>query len=62
MNAIYHRLKPLITTDFYEDSGVCEQHNLYRTFFCKECTDEPLCESCWKDVVEHERSQIFTCT
>ncbi|KAM3343238.1 hypothetical protein P3S68_025327 [Capsicum galapagoense] len=55
-------LEPLITTNFYGDDSKCDRHNMYRTFFCKECTDEPLCESCWKDAAEHkghEFLQIF---
>lgn len=47
-------LKPLIDIDFYGPHGVCEVHNQYCTIFCKKCTNEPLCELCWRGVAEAE--------
>lgn len=47
-------LEPLIFTDFYGDNGICEQHNLCCTFFYKECINELLCESGWRDTAEAE--------
>ncbi|XP_049345739.1 uncharacterized protein LOC125810275 [Solanum verrucosum] len=57
-------LEPLLDIDFYGHNCICEVHNQYCTFFCKKCTNKPLCESCWRVDAEAEHElhlflQIF---
>ncbi|KAK4341345.1 hypothetical protein RND71_039846 [Anisodus tanguticus] len=47
-------VEPLIRADFYGHNGICETHNKYCTYFCKNCTTKPFCELCWKVAAEDE--------
>ncbi|KAG8367030.1 hypothetical protein BUALT_Bualt16G0030000 [Buddleja alternifolia] len=46
--------------EFYKDELKCEKHvHKYKTVFCTECLEEPVCELCWKESIEEHKGHPY---